>query len=93
MRGVIVLKETRICQDSSVFCVFSAPQCLRGEKSSGVRLMDRGRSIVDEIDIERARAAMKRAEERLKQAAEIDFARASSALERAVSRIMVSERR
>ena len=43
----------------------------------------------DEIDIERARAAMKRAEERLKQAAEIDFARASSALERAVSRIMV----
>ena len=34
----------------------------------------------DEIDIERARAAMKRAEERLKKAADIDFARAESAV-------------
>jgi F-type H+-transporting ATPase subunit epsilon len=47
----------------------------------------------DEIDVERARAAMKRAEERLRKAAEVDFARASSSLERAMSRISVVERR
>jgi F-type H+-transporting ATPase subunit epsilon len=45
----------------------------------------------DEIDIERAKAAMQRAEERLKKAEEIDFARAESALERAVTRVQVAE--
>ncbi|MEW6002843.1 MAG: F0F1 ATP synthase subunit epsilon [Nitrospirota bacterium] len=47
----------------------------------------------EEIDVERARAAMKRAEERLKKAEEIDFARATAALERATIRIQVAERR
>lgn len=47
----------------------------------------------EDIDVERAKAAMKRAEERLKQAAEIDSARATSALERAISRIQIYERR
>jgi F-type H+-transporting ATPase subunit epsilon len=47
--------------------------------------------LSDEIDVERARAAMKRAEERLKKAEEIDFLRAEAALERAVTRIQVSE--
>ena len=45
----------------------------------------------DDIDIERARAAMKRAEERLKKAEEVDFTRAESSLERAVTRIQISE--
>jgi F-type H+-transporting ATPase subunit epsilon len=45
----------------------------------------------DEIDVERAKAAMKRAEERLKKAEEIDFKRAETALERAVTRIQVAE--
>ncbi|MEW6108389.1 MAG: F0F1 ATP synthase subunit epsilon [Nitrospirota bacterium] len=45
----------------------------------------------DEIDVERAKAAMKRAEERLKKAEDIDFARAESALERAVTRIQIAE--
>jgi F-type H+-transporting ATPase subunit epsilon len=45
----------------------------------------------DEIDIERAREAMKRAEERVKKAEEIDFKRAESALERAVTRVQVTE--
>jgi len=45
----------------------------------------------EEIDLERAKAAMKRAEERLKKAEEIDFARAESALERAVTRIQLVE--
>jgi F-type H+-transporting ATPase subunit epsilon len=47
----------------------------------------------DEIDIERAKAAMKRAEERLKKAEEIDFTRAESSLERAVTRVQVAELR
>lgn len=45
----------------------------------------------EEIDVERAKAAMKRAEERLKKAEETDFTRAESALERAVTRIQLAE--
>jgi F-type H+-transporting ATPase subunit epsilon len=45
------------------------------------------------IDIERAKAAMKRAEERLKKAEEIDVARATASLERAVMRIQIAEKR
>lgn len=47
----------------------------------------------DEIDVERAREAMKRAEERLKKAGDVDFARAESAVERSVTRIQISELR
>jgi F-type H+-transporting ATPase subunit epsilon len=47
----------------------------------------------EDIDVERAKAAMKRAEERLKKIEEFDFARASSALERAVTRIQVAEKK
>jgi F-type H+-transporting ATPase subunit epsilon len=47
----------------------------------------------ENIDVERARAAMKRAEERLKKAEEFDFARASSSLERAVMRVQVAEKK
>lgn len=45
----------------------------------------------DDIDVERAKAAMKRAEERLKKADEIDFRRAELAVERAVTRMQVVE--
>lgn len=48
----------------------------------------------EEIDVERAKAAMARAQERLRRAAEgavdIDFARAQAALERATMRIQIS---
>ncbi|MGQ9569440.1 MAG: F0F1 ATP synthase subunit epsilon [Thermodesulfovibrionales bacterium] len=47
----------------------------------------------EDIDVERAKAAMKRAEERLKKKEEIDFARAESSLERATMRIQIAERR
>src|SRR5512135_2952124 len=47
----------------------------------------------EDIDVERAKAAMKRAEERLKKAEEFDFARSSSSLERALSRVQVAEKR
>lgn len=47
----------------------------------------------EDIDVERAKAAMKRAEERLRQAEMIDFTRAEAALERATIRIQVAERK
>jgi len=45
----------------------------------------------DEIDVERAKEAMKRAEERLKKAEDIDFHRAEASLERAATRIQVAQ--
>ena len=47
----------------------------------------------EDIDVERAKAAMKRAEERLKKVEDIDFARAESAVERASARVQIAERR
>jgi len=46
----------------------------------------------EDINIERAKAAMKRAEERLRKTEEFDFARASTSLERAVSRVQIAEK-
>jgi F-type H+-transporting ATPase subunit epsilon len=46
----------------------------------------------DHIDVERAKAAMKRAEERLKKAEGIDEARAVAALNRAMTRVQVAEK-
>ncbi len=46
----------------------------------------------EEIDVERARRAKERAEQRLQQAAsDIDYARAQAALERALARLKVAE--
>lgn len=47
----------------------------------------------EDIDVERALAAKKRAEERLRQAEKIDFVRALAALERANIRIQVAEKK
>lgn len=47
----------------------------------------------EDIDIERALAAKKRAEERLAQAEKYDFARAMAALERASIRIQIAEKK
>lgn len=55
-------------------------------------LADSAEKSVD-IDVERAKAAMKRAEERLQQIDKFDQARATSSLERALGRIHVAERR
>ncbi|RMG05129.1 MAG: F0F1 ATP synthase subunit epsilon [Nitrospirae bacterium] len=46
----------------------------------------------EDIDVERAKEAMRRAEELLKKKEEIDFARAQAALQRAVTRIQVAEK-
>lgn len=47
----------------------------------------------EDIDVDRALAARKRAEERLAQAEKYDFARATAALERATIRMQISERK
>lgn len=47
----------------------------------------------EDIDVERAKAAMQRAEERMKQAEKIDFDRANAALERAAVRINMAGKR
>ena len=47
----------------------------------------------EEIDVERAKAAMKRAEDRLKKIEEFDFARSTASLERAVMRAQIAEKR
>ena len=47
----------------------------------------------EDIDVERAKAAMKRAEERLKKAEEIDFMRATASLERSTIRVQVAEKK
>ncbi len=46
-----------------------------------------------EIDVERAKAAKDRAEERLRKEDDIDFARAEAALARALMRISVAEKK
>ena len=47
----------------------------------------------EDINLERAMAARKRAEERLKHAENVDFARAEAALDRAVIRSHIAEQR
>jgi F-type H+-transporting ATPase subunit epsilon len=46
----------------------------------------------EDIDVERAKAAMKRAEERLKKQENIDFARAQASLQRALTRLQAAEK-
>jgi F-type H+-transporting ATPase subunit epsilon len=46
----------------------------------------------EDIDVERAKEAMKRAEDRLKKEDELDFVRAEAALERAIIRTQVAEK-
>jgi F-type H+-transporting ATPase subunit epsilon len=47
----------------------------------------------EDIDVERAKEAMKRAEERLKKCEDCDFHRAEVSLERAATRIQVAQMR
>ncbi len=47
----------------------------------------------EDIDVDRALAARKRAEERLAQTEKVDFARATAAVERSTIRIQVAEKK
>lgn len=46
----------------------------------------------EEIDVERAQEAIKRAEDRLKKAEEYDEARATAAIDRALMRVQIAEK-
>jgi F-type H+-transporting ATPase subunit epsilon len=59
----------------------------------GVRVLADICERAEEIDVERAKRARERAEERLRaQQADLDFARATAALERALNRLQVASR-
>jgi len=47
----------------------------------------------EDIDVERARNAMRRAEERLSRQEKVDFVRAQAALDRAMTRVKIAEKR
>ena len=51
-----------------------------------------GPFVCNDRDVERAKEAMKRAEDRLKQKEEIDEAKALAALDRAMMRVQIAER-
>ena len=57
----------------------------------GVTILADSSEKSEEIDVERARSAMQRAEERLRKADDVDFVRAEASLERAITRIGVAE--
>jgi len=58
-----------------------------------VMILSDSAEMAEDIDIERAKAAKKRAEERLKQIDRYDHARAIASLERATTRIQIAEKR
>ena len=61
--------------------------------SDKVLILSDSAERAEEIDVERSRAAFKRAEERLKKAEHIDFHRAEASLERAATRIQIAQMR
>ncbi|MBI5212522.1 MAG: F0F1 ATP synthase subunit epsilon [Nitrospirae bacterium] len=85
--GMLVLKK-----DSKTEYVFVSSGYAEVSPDKVVILADSAERSED-IDVERAKAAIKRAEERLRQEEKVDFARATAALERAAIRIQIAERR
>ena len=80
----------KIGNDTKIFFVNWGYAEVGAEK---VMILADSAELSEEIDIERAKAAMKRAEERIKKAEHIDFHRAELALERAMIRIQLGERK
>ena len=79
------------CRTGNQTAIFFVSWSYCGIGPRGMLVLADSAEKSDEIDVERAKAAMKRAEERLKKAEEIDFKRAETALERAVTRIQIAE--
>ena len=84
--GIITYKK-----ESEVGYIFVSGGYAGVRQDGGLVLADSAERS-EGIDVDRARAAMKRAEERLKQAEKIDFVRAQAALERATIRVQVAEK-
>ncbi|RPI37276.1 MAG: F0F1 ATP synthase subunit epsilon [Nitrospiraceae bacterium] len=86
----IGILSCKIGNDTKIFFVNWGYAEVGAEK---VMILADSAELSEEIDIERAKAAMKRAEERIKKAEHIDFHRAELALERAMIRIQLGERK
>ncbi len=85
--GILTYKK-----GNEIFYVFvnSGYAEVSGEK---VIVLAESAEKAESIDVERAKAAMQRAEERLKKAEEFDFARTTAALERATTRVQLAQKR
>jgi F-type H+-transporting ATPase subunit epsilon len=80
------------CKRGSEFLIFFVGGGYAEVMPDKVTILADSAERSEEIDVERARGAMKRAEERLRQAEKIDFARATAALERATIRVQIAEK-
>ncbi len=85
--GMLFIKK-----DGKTECVFVSSGYAEVTFEKVVVLADSAERSCD-IDVDRAIAAQKRAEERLAQAEKYDFGRATAAVERATIRIQVAEKR
>lgn len=85
--GMLILKS-----DSNISYVFVNSGYAEVSSGMVVVLADSAERAED-IDVERAIAARKRAEERLAQAEKYDFVRATAALERATIRTQIAEKK
>ena len=92
VRFVTTLKIGMLtCRTSNQVKIFFVSWAYCGVSTERMLVLADSAERSDEIDVERAKAAMKRAEERLKKAEEVDFKRAEAAIERAVTRIQIAE--
>ena len=92
VRFVTTLKPGMLsCKTSNQVKIFFVSWAYCGVGTERMLVLADSAERSDEIDVERAKAAMKRAEERLKKAEEVDFKRAEAAIERAVTRIQIAE--
>ena len=82
--------KMEIIQNGNKKCYAIAEGLINVKKDGVVLLLDSIESK-DEIDVERAKSAKSRAEERLNEPLNIDIERASKALARALNRIAVYE--
>lgn len=85
--GVIKIRRP----DDTKFLPIAASSGLMEVMPYRVSIVVTSGELPQEIDVERARAAMERAEERLEQAGETDRTRAEAALQRAMARLQAAK--
>lgn len=90
----LILGEITIRRSNGEETHIASTQGFMEVSANKVTILVNSAESADEIDIDRAKEAVKRAEERLSQSEEgADFARAEAALKRAINRLNVAERR
>lgn len=92
----LAIGSLKIKGDDGVYSVAACSAGLLTVRESKATILLGSAEWIDEIDLERALEAKKRAEERLIEAStreDIDYIRAKAALERAINRIRLGESR